>query len=76
MTNKTTVKATVKSIENDGEYLTVRFTRADGQQVEAYYRLGGWNVAPKEVLAAAMEIARTPPTMVMRGAAPVARPRR
>ena len=63
-------KATVTGVEKDGEYLSVRFTRADGQRVEAYYQLLGWVVAPGEVLAAATEMTRTPPTMVVKAAPP------
>jgi hypothetical protein len=43
-------KARVTHWESDGEYISVRFTREDGQRVQAAYRRIGWESPPRDVM--------------------------
>ena len=43
--------AKVAKVEYDGEYISVEYTREDGQRVIGMFKRFGWEQAPKEVIA-------------------------
>jgi hypothetical protein len=39
------------SIDKDGEYMSIEYTKEDGQRVIGMFKRFGWKQAPKEIIA-------------------------
>jgi hypothetical protein len=55
------------SEEKDGEYISVEYTREDGQRVIGDFKRIGWTQAPREVVAEVNEALRRGPIAMAGG---------
>jgi len=54
----------VKDVQSNGKFVTVEWTRDNGERVSASFELVGWKQAPADVVADTMERLSNPPVFL------------
>jgi hypothetical protein len=60
----------VTGVEADGDVVTVKFTRDNGERIVGVYRLSGWGKGPAAVYQDANRRLANPPTTVLKARPP------